>query len=93
MNRDKLTLQEHVYLGNCLRVALDKLTTKVSNIKPKNIARVSKEGKAIKLINELRSSLEDIMFQDYGEECDRKFSKSTWWQDIYYGNAGRRKNE
>ena len=91
MEEDKLTLQEHVNLGNCLRIASDKLTKRYCKIKPKTKARISKEAKAIKLVNNLRSILEDIMFKDYGKEGDEKFNKRTWWQDIYYGNAGRRK--
>ena len=91
MKEDKLTLQEHVNLGNCLRVVSDKLPKRYCKIKPKTKARKSKEAKAIKLTNELRSILEDIMLKDYGEEGDEKFNRPTWWQDIYYGNAGHRK--
>lgn len=76
----KLTLQEHVSLGDNLRKASDKLVTSKNKI----------DLKAIKLVNKTRSILEDIMFRDYGREGDKKFSNPNWWQDIYYGNAGRR---
>ena len=62
----RITFQEHINLGNCLRIAADKLTEIYCRIKPKTMARKSNEAKALKLINELRSVLDDILIKDYG---------------------------
>ena len=51
----------------------------------------SGESKALKLIDKLRDILEEIMMRDYSSEGDEKFPEN-WWQDIYYGNAGRKLN-
>lgn len=83
---DKITLEEHRTLGNFLRIVSDKLTKISIQIRPKALAKKSKEARALKLANELRNVLEDIMLKDY----DLSPSQNLW-QDIYYGNAGRRK--
>ena len=73
--KGKITLDEHYELGKYLRIVSDKLTGEYVKIKPKSLARKSKETKVLKLVNELRSILEDIMFRDYGKEGDDKFKK------------------
>ena len=89
VDEGKITLEEHYKLGKLLRIASDKLIKVTNEIKPKIKARDSNESKALKLINNLRNILEEIMVQDYGKEGDEKF-KHDWWQNVYYGKAGRK---
>lgn len=89
MSENKITLQEHVDLGNTLKVLSTKLGGKYCEITPKINARKSREAKALKIVNQLRSILDDIMLENYGKVGDNLFSNPNWWQDIYYGTAGR----
>ena len=85
-----LSLDQHVELGRCMRMAVDKLVPYICGIKPKTLMRKSREAKIIKSLNEARCLLDDVLFRDYGgAEQAIKRGCGLDLTDVYYGDAGR----
>jgi hypothetical protein len=80
---NKITFEEHKQVGYWLKLVSYKMI-KSTTLKKKADER---EKKILKLTNQLRNELEEIMFRDYGIWADEKFKNNWWWQDIYYGTA------
>jgi hypothetical protein len=83
VKKPKLTLQEHREFGAALKAFRNRLLIKyevrILNAEPKNSPPVKAVQKALKAVDELRSAMDEVLFQDYFDETGDEYKK------IYYG--------
>jgi len=83
MKKTKLTLQEHQEMGAALKAfrndSLIKYAALIQNSEPLNSSASKAAQKALKSIDELRSAMDEILYQDYFDEIGDAFKA------VYYG--------